>query len=551
MKNNTFSTNYLMLGLFAFLLTIIYISCKKDQGPQNQVEDFTSLKNWYQAHKKDNPKNFVSGFKPDWENTYTSIIDGVLALEINLNKQGDVVFLQAGSNDVQKKTAALQTNIRLVLLKDIKTGAMDGCYMVLTGNENLKDLHYKKVASLNGKVMYFDMEGSFVNGFTYAGGDITNKLSKGSKAEVSNQLSLNADGSNASAKSGLDKKLMVVDVTTCNTQPIDVYVEHCGTVGVGPISNPTYSYSPTKPNQGKLMNAEDGNACVWVYAETIYQTTCEYIDPFEGGGGGYGGGGGDTSNNNNNQLPEYRCDCNCPEEDLEMIDASLNYEPKWGQLGNKQNIKYEINKVSLTLGFDNLNLKNKLSKLQDHFFADRMYTRDFQNNLIDAPNSKFVDRYIYTLERGWIDMHHFFYAAYLSESYSPLIAGIATSTAEEIQGSISSLNNSSFSYEDKPSNLAGIDFWIKYHINLDNGTLDLKTAVDNYLTLLNAKEPTEAPNFEYIPHIIDGLAPKNKNFKGLTGEELRILAKESYCKKTLQAKMNIWEAHKKFGYSAH
>ena len=180
-----------------------------------------------------------------------------------------------------------------------------------------------------------------------------------------------------------------------------------------------------------------------------------------------------------------------------------------------------------------------------------MYTRDFNGDLIDAPNSKFVDRYVYTLDRGWIDMHHFFYAAYLSESYSPLIAAIATSTAEEIQGNITSLNNSSFSYEDKPSNLAGIDFWQKYHNSLDIGSLDFQTAIINYLTLLKAVEPTEAPNFEYIPHIIDGQAPKNKNYKGLTGEELRILAKESYCKKTLQAKMNIWEAHKKFGHSAH
>ncbi|WP_316769375.1 hypothetical protein [Pedobacter frigiditerrae] len=249
--------------------------------------------------------------------------------------------------------------------------------------------------------------------------------------------------------------------------------------------------------------------------------------------------------------PEYVCNCDCPEEDFEMLDASLNYEPKWGQLGNKQQIKNEVNKITSINGFNNLSLKNKLSNLQAHFFADRMYTRDFQNNLIDAPNSKFVDRYVYTLDRGWIDMHHFFYAAYLSESYSPLIAGIATSTAEEIQGNITSLNNSSFSYEDKPSNLAGIDFWQKYHNSLDNGSLDFQTAIVNYLTLLNAKEPTEAPNFEYIPHIIDGLAPKNKNYKGLTGEELRTLAKESYCKKTLQAKMNIWEAHKKFGYSAH
>ena len=38
----------------------------------------------------------------------------------------------------------------------------------------------------------------------------------------------------------------------------------------------------------------------------------------------------------------YICDCDCPEEDFEMLDASLNYEPKWGQLGNKQQIKNEV-----------------------------------------------------------------------------------------------------------------------------------------------------------------------------------------------------------------
>ncbi|MEJ5993726.1 hypothetical protein WG904_04770 [Pedobacter sp. Du54] len=249
---------------------------------------------------------------------------------------------------------------------------------------------------------------------------------------------------------------------------------------------------------------------------------------------------------------EYQCDdCSCVPE-TEMVDADAALEPKWGQLGNLTSIKNEVNKlIGQTQNFNFLNFKDRLTSLKNYFNANRMYTRDANNNLIDAPGSAFVDRYIYTENNGWIDMHHFFYAAALTEEYSPAYAYSYTASGELIQSMLNSQTASAFSYEDMPSNAAGIEFWKAYGQSLKNGTADFNSAIHNFFNQLNPKDPSDAPNFEYIPHIIDGLAPKNKSTTGLTGATLRNEAKASFCKKSANSQKNIIEAHTKLPHSSH
>ncbi|RYF14392.1 MAG: hypothetical protein EOO42_17890 [Flavobacteriales bacterium] len=281
-------------------MLLLVNSCKKDQDQQVKVEEIGLLKNWFQGNKDENPANFIKGLTPDWEHTYTSTTDGILAVEVDLSKQSNIFFVKRGSDDSGKETMATQANIRLVLLKNTNTGAMDGCYMVITGNskEEMGNLHYKKFTPLSGKVMYFDLQGSFVNGYGYEAGKIVNKINRGNPADVSSQLQLNSDPQKTPPASGFNKKLMVVDVSTCNTQPVDVYEERCGSVSVGPLSNPV---SSSKASSGKTMSG--GNqTCIMVYSETIYQTTCEYTNPAEQDGGGYGGSGGGQSNESNNNT---------------------------------------------------------------------------------------------------------------------------------------------------------------------------------------------------------------------------------------------------------
>ena len=99
-------------------------------------------------------------------------------------------------------------------------------------------------------------------------------------------------------------------------------------------------------------------------------------------------------------------------------------------------------------------------------------------------------------------MHHFFYIAYLSEKYLPGLAFSATMDAEAIQ--LLKNSESAFSYEDIPSNVAGIHFYKQYGDDIKNGSISLEATVNNFFQLNGATLPRNAPNFDYIPHIIDG-----------------------------------------------
>jgi hypothetical protein len=306
------------------MLLLFVNSCKKDRDQQNKTEDITLLKNWFESHKEQHPTNFIKDLNPDWENTYTSITDGVLALEVNLDKPNAIAFMQSSLNNAKEERAAPQTNIRLVLLKNLITGAMDGCYMALTANsdENLRNLHYKQFTNLNGRVLYFDLKGGFVNGHIYTAGNLSNKLSKGNKSDVNDLLTLNAEGTKPNTSTGANK-LMVVDVTNCNTEPIDVYTEKCSSITVGPISDPTYS-AIKQPNKGKIMSGTNGNTtCTMVYAETIYLTTCDNLPAAVDGGGGYSGGGSATTTSLSKDIIDHLTDTCLKNSLKKAVDAKF------------------------------------------------------------------------------------------------------------------------------------------------------------------------------------------------------------------------------------
>ena len=267
---------------------------------------------------------------------------------------------------------------------------------------------------------------------------------------------------------------------------------------------------------------------------------------------GFGIGGGGFSNSYEDMLFEalYNCSCDCLVED-EMIDASVAFEPKWGQLGNLATIKLEMNLAfSGVSNNSTISLQSKIDYLRNHFNASRHFIRDSWGNLIDDPSrSKKVDRYVYTNELGWIDMHHFFYAASLSEQYHWLIATSFTSYGEIIQ--FFRTKESSFSYEDLPSNKAGIDFYLAFKDRLKNNEISINSAVEEFLLSKGITEPSNAPNYHYIPHIQDALFPKNYTVKGLTGEALYQATYTVFCKRDLVTKNNIKNAHKTIKHSSH
>lgn len=250
--------------------------------------------------------------------------------------------------------------------------------------------------------------------------------------------------------------------------------------------------------------------------------------------------------------PNYECNCNCPEENTDVPISEAKLEPKWGQLGTVSSIILEMTKVAFQPSSDylTLNFKGKLEKQSKHFEGNRMFTRDQHNNLVDRSDSKKIDRYIYTYDLGWIDMHHFFYAAFLCEKYNSSIAFAVTTDAEAIQ--LLKNNESAFSYEDIPSNVAGINFYRLYADEIKNGNNDLESAISKFfLTDHSATNPENAPNYDFIPHVIDGFFAKNYSTIGLTGGGLYIAAKEAFCKKPTVTKEAIKEAHRKISHSAN
>lgn len=246
------------------------------------------------------------------------------------------------------------------------------------------------------------------------------------------------------------------------------------------------------------------------------------------------------------------CTCNCPEDDT-WVNFNESFEPKWGQLGDSATLKKELLKIGVnTSDFSQLSLRNQLDKLQTHFFANRNFQIDNALGYVDVPNSKKVDRYFYTFEKGWIDLHHFFYAAYLVDKYGPQFAANITSWAEFVQlGGWFFNNKSGFSYEDMASNAAGVEFYLTYRSALNSGTIDIQTALMNFLSGKGITDPVQAPNYHFIPHVLDGNVPQSISPFGLTGDNLKSAAIEAYCKKSTSTKEKIKLAHKVISHSSN
>lgn len=64
-------------------------------------------------------------------------------------------------------------------------------------------------------------------------------------------------------------------------------------------------------------------------------------------------------------------------------------------------------------------------------------------------------------------------------------------------------------------------------------------------------DPHDAPNFDFLPHILDEFVPKNTSTKGLTGDALYQAAFSEFCNKSLSTRNNIIEAHLLISFSSN
>lgn len=185
--------------------------------------------------------------------------------------------------------------------------------------------------------------------------------------------------------------------------------------------------------------------------------------------------------------------------------------------------------------------------LKDHFEADRFLKKDDKTQKwVDDPSrsdSKDVKRYVYTTKLGWIDMHHFFYFAGAAVATDPNSARAVSKNLEKLQGAIGR-DASSYSYEDLPSNEAGIKFWEKYGELILSGQVSIESAVGLFLQDAGATAPAQAPNFKYIPPVIreNDKPMKNTSSDPLVGDALRGVHEKRFNQSSEARKKEITEA---------
>ena len=249
---------------------------------------------------------------------------------------------------------------------------------------------------------------------------------------------------------------------------------------------------------------------------------------------------------------------------IESFDPSNVFqeeEPKWGQLGSCEDIKNEISMVNLSGS-----LLNQLDSLDEYFDCNVKYMRhksgsskgclDFNSN---ASGFCTVKKYLYTKEKGWLDMLHVFRIfKWCANTYetggSGQVAGIMEAAlSAEMAGYSSEAwqwaknNYSAFSYEDLCSNHVGAMTFVSFYQDLKDGNITWNQVIDSLCTAFEAADPNEAPNYQYIPYLIDSKYPKIFNPAScLVGDDLGAAGKANFCEMTLEQQLKLIEAHEGF-----
>lgn len=225
----------------------------------------------------------------------------------------------------------------------------------------------------------------------------------------------------------------------------------------------------------------------------------------------------------------------------------MSMEPKWGQLGTCADIVEEINSINLS----GLSFLDQINKIQKHFECNVFYTRNSSGQLTYKNNCSVV-RYVYSKKYGWVDFHHVFrifeWAVFrhVHEGYNledaakgAEVSGYSAEMYQYLKG-----NDSGFAYEDLCSNHVGAMLFCNNYNQMRNWGLTWGDMLNGVCDDLEFSSPEEAPNYDFIPHILDGNVPRIYSSKDcLTGDDLYEAHKTEYCRKNFVTRSKIKEAH--------
>lgn len=164
-KNNARSLLFKTIASCCLIMLFIITACKKNDVPPPLEQK--ELEQWYNQNKSLNNVSF-SEFNPIWTSAYINEQpDELTVYEIKLSNPKNIY--QRLDDKISKEDAISRNNIRLLIFKDKSTGQIiTGCYMSVINEVNqlqdLSKIHYKQMNNLNGKIMFFNMDGKLVNG---------------------------------------------------------------------------------------------------------------------------------------------------------------------------------------------------------------------------------------------------------------------------------------------------------------------------------------------------------------------------------------------------
>lgn len=279
--------------LIGILVGMIFIySCKKENA-STMIDpvDQQQIKDWYNLKTNHNTLNRFANMKPVWDIVHTNELSGQLIYEINLSNPDKIFLTNQTINKNQAREYSVKSNIRLVIFKDKETGLITGgCYMSAVNEGDVmsfRSMHYKNVGNFSGDVYYYNIDGTFGNGWSYREGRINEMISSTSKEEY---LQFQKDLASTAPKSSGNGKVQRVYDPPCLTAQIPMWGSTCVN-GICDYYITGYDY---------------------IYICTGGVPTTPGSGPGDGGGGynpGSGGGGGGPTTG---QPKEVRNNVNDP-----------------------------------------------------------------------------------------------------------------------------------------------------------------------------------------------------------------------------------------------